>query len=158
MKQIPIYFLILFFLGGCASESTKIQKNMESLSFIDMEAFDNDMNQAMSVDTKNIDVVLTGEVSINALPDRLGKWLSVVVDKQGRVDTKNIKSSPNEGENSEMTEKERTLGLSLLLGLLPKAYDFLTKEQSYGAAGDYNATIFYDGETGLVEKVVFTKK
>jgi hypothetical protein len=39
-----------------------------------------------------------------------------------------------------------------------KTYNFLKEEWSYGFATNYNATIFYNSESGMVKKVVFTKK
>ena len=144
MKSISLVLAVLL-LGGCtASTPTKRAPNQpEHLNFMDTVVFDNNLSQSMSADAENIQIAITGQVSINQIPERLGKWLSAVVDKQGRV-------------NVEPQSDTKFLGA--FLGLLPTVYSFLKEEISYGPAMNYNATIFYEPETGLINKVVFTKK
>jgi hypothetical protein len=145
MKQRLVYLLVaaLLFSGCVASTPTKTQSELENMSFMDTSVFDQNLSESMSADTENINVAITGPVSINQIPKRLGKWLSVVADKQGRVDVE---------------PKTNTKVLGAVLGLLPTAYGFLKEEWSYGSAVNYNATIFYEPETGLIKRVVFTKR
>ncbi|OQY55965.1 MAG: hypothetical protein DRR08_13195 [Candidatus Parabeggiatoa sp. nov. 2] len=144
MKQILVYLLAALLFSGCvASTPTKTQSELENLSFMDTSVFDQNLSESMSADTENINVAITGPVSINQIPKRLGKWLSMVVDKQGRVNVE---------------PKTNTKVLGAVLGLLPTAYSFLKEEWSYGSVVNYNATIFYEPETGLIKKVVFTKR
>jgi len=132
----------LLLISGCTHTPTTA-KHSENLSFMDTDVFDKNLSSSMSADTETISIAITGDVSINQIPNRLGNWLSAVVDKQGQV---------------EVEPKTRSLGLAAIFGLLPAAYQYLKKEFLYGDAEDYNATIFYDRDTGLVNKVVFTKR
>lgn len=144
MKSLSLILAVLL-VGGCTA-STPIKRapnQPEHLNFMDTDVFDNNLSQSMSVDTENIHVAITGQVSINEIPERLGKWLSAVVDKQGRVGVE---------------PKSNTKFLGAFLGLLPTVYSFLKEEISYGPALNYNATIFYQPDTGLIDQVVFTKK
>lgn len=144
MKALTVFIVALIVAGCTASTPTKISPNeSEYLSFMDTDVFDKNLSKSMSTDTENIHVAITGQVSINEIPDRLGKWLSVVVEKEGRVDVE---------------PKSNTKFIGAVLGLMPTAYRFVKEEIFYGPADDYNATVFYTPETGLIKKVVFRKK
>jgi hypothetical protein len=145
MKLKIIYFFIALMLSSCTTQPHKTREQLENIHFIDTEIFDKNMLQSMYANTKNINVAITGEISINQMPERLGKWLGAVVEKQGRVDVK-----------PEMMTKD--FGISAFFALLPYAYNFVKEEFSYGISGNYNATIFYNPETGLIDKLVFTQK
>jgi len=141
-----IITLIILVLIGCNSTSSKSKIELENIRFIDTEIFDKDLIQSMKANSETITISIIGNISINNIPERLGKWLSIVMDKQGKVDFK---------------INERTTGvepLSLAIGVLPTAYKFLKKEASYGLAGNYNVTVFYIPDNGFINKIIFTKK
>lgn len=142
--SLKIYLLAasLLLISGCTHTPTTA-KHSENLRFMDTDVFDKNLSSSMSADTEIINVAITGDVSINQIPNRLGNWLSAVVNKQGQV---------------EVEPETRSLELGAILALLPVAYQYLKKEILYGDAEDYNATIFYDPDTGLVNQVVFTKR
>jgi hypothetical protein len=144
MKLIITFILLV--LIGCNSTATKSQIELANIRFIDTEIFDKDLIQSMKANTETITVSIIGNISINNIPERLGKWLSIVMNKQGKVD---------------FNTNERTTGvepLSLAIGVLPTAYKFLKKEASYGLAGNYNVTIFYIQANGYINKIIFTRK
>lgn len=117
----------------------------EVVTFVDTVVFDQRLASAMSYGMETITVTLLTSCSINEIPTRLGHWLNVIADKGGRV------------ELEPKTEKS----LALLFGLfsvLPATYKFLRQEFKYGVAGNYNATIHYQSESGMVKKIVFFKK
>ena len=143
MKKILVYGLATLFLIGCAV-TPKSQLELENVVFIDTDTFDKDLSSSMAADTKAITVTMLAPMSINQMPTRLGKWLSAISDKDGRVD---VEPKPT-----------TTKSLSLMLGLLPMAYNYLKEEFSYNSASNYNATIFYNQKLGTVKKIVFTKK
>ena len=148
-----VYFLSALFISGCVSSmpTTKSQNHLEKVNFTDTDVFDKNILNSMSVDTQNIDVAMIGKVSINHIPERLGKWLSVI-NEDGQV---TLKSTQVEGEKN---EPQTTKSIGAILGLLPVVYGFLKKKLTYGAAEQYDATIFYNAATGVIDKVVFTKK
>ncbi len=149
-----IITLIILVLIGCNSTPTKSKIELENIRFIDTEMFDKDLIQSMKANSETITVSIIGNISINNIPERLGKWLSIVTDKQGNVDFNKIKSTNT-------AQYERTTGVepvSLVIGVLPTAYKFLKKEASYGLAGNYNVTVFYILDNGFITKIIFTKK
>jgi hypothetical protein len=149
-----IITVILLVLIGCNSTPIKSQIELANVRFIDTEIFDKDLIQSMKANTETITISIIGNISINNIPERLGKWLSIVMNKQGNVYFNKIKP------NRKIAQYERTTGVeavSLMIGVLPTAYKFLKKEASYGLAGNYNVTIFYMQDNGFIKKIIFTK-
>ncbi|MDM8569194.1 hypothetical protein QUF50_06755 [Thiotrichales bacterium HSG1] len=151
MKHILIYFLTIISISSCVSNSTK--ENLGNLRFIDVDTFDQELSESMIANTETITVSMIGKVSVNAIPKRLGRWLSVVIAKDGQVDFKTTtKPKP---------VNERTTGslpIGIIVGVLPTAYDFFKNEFSYGPAANYNAIIYYQSDSGLLEKLLFINK
>lgn len=143
MKHIGWYCLITLLLCSCSAMSSKPHRELENISFVDADVFDNQLLELMSTDTNNIVVSMIGEVSINQMPARLGKWVSVVNEKGGQVG---------------FEPKTTSRSLSLLIGLLPPTYEFISEQLVYQSVGNYNATIFYDPATGKINKMVFVNK
>jgi hypothetical protein len=150
MKQILIYFLAALFFSGCTSTPTKTQAELENVAFTDTDVFDKNLLDSMSSDIQRINVPMIGDVSLNRIPGRLGKWLSVV-NKEGQL---NFKQISREGDDPRITR-----GIPIaILGLLPAVYHFVKDQLTYSAAILYDATIFYYPNNGLIENVVFTKR
>jgi hypothetical protein len=150
-----IITVIIIVLLGCNSTPNKSQIDLENIRFIDTEIFDKNLLQSMKANSETITISIIGQISINNIPERLGKWLSIVMDRQGNVYFNKLKS------NTDIPLNERTISaepVSLLIGVLPTAYKFLKKEASYGLAGNYNVTVFYIPENGLIKKIIFTRK
>ena len=156
-KRILIYFLVLIFLSACESTPTKNQTELMNLNFVEIESFDQNLSESMSADLNTIQVKMIGPVSINQIPERLGKWLSVVRDKNGRVIlTKTRTAQKSSNDNNEVETSK--LPIVLILGALPSTYKFLKQESIYGVAANYNVKIFYNPESGIIEKLIFQKK
>ena len=153
MKLKQVYFLSALFISGCVSSLpiTSIPSHLKNVNFTDTDVFDKNILDSMSVDIQSIDVAMIGKVSVNHIPERLGKWLSVV-NEDGQVI---LKSTPQENAKN---EPQTTKSISAFLGLLPMVYGFFEKKLMYGAAEQYDATIFYQHGSGVIDKVVFTKK
>ena len=150
MKQILTYFLVTLFISGCTSTPTKIQAELENVDFTDTDVFDQNILGSMSADSQHINVSMIGDISLNRIPERLGKWLSVV-NKEGQV---NFKKIYKEGDDPRITK-----GIPIgILGLLPAVYHFVKDKLTYSAAIQYDATIFYYPNNGHIENVVFTKR
>jgi hypothetical protein len=148
---------MLIFITACESTPTKNKSELMNLSFVDMEDFDQNLSESMSANLDTIHVKMIGPVSINQIPNRLGKWLSVVRDKNGHVDLTAKKNTPHKsnGDNEVGTNK---LPILLILGALPSTYNFLKQESIYGIAANYNVKIFYNSESGKIEKLIFRRK
>ncbi len=143
MKHIWWYGLITLLLCNCGTTSSKPPSELENISFVDADVFDNQLLELMSADTNNIVVSMIGEISINQMPARLGKWINVVNEKGGQVG---------------LEPKTTSRSLSLLIGLLPSTYEFISQQLVYKPVENYNATIFYEPTTGKIQKMVFAKK
>ena len=147
MKQILAYFLVALFLNACGSSMpTKSQSQLNNLSFIDTEIFDKNLLKSMSVDTETITVAMIGDVSVNHIPERLGKWLSTVDNRNGHVSFE-AKTSSQQGQ----VDDERTtdaVSVGLVLGVLPTAYGFLKEEYVASLVEKYNAILVYDPKNG----------
>ncbi|MDM8564392.1 hypothetical protein QUF74_01920 [Candidatus Halobeggiatoa sp. HSG11] len=154
MKQIFIYFLAIMFMNSCASKHKKTEEELSNLRFMDADTFDKNLSESMMVDTKTITVSMIGKVSINNMPKRLSKWLSIITAKNGQVDfepTTPLKPPVNERTTG-------SLSVGAIIGILPTAYDFLKDELSYGSAINYNAVLYYQPNNGLLERISFIKK
>ncbi|MFK5969082.1 MAG: hypothetical protein QM487_03030 [Candidatus Marithrix sp.] len=151
MKQILICFLTI--LISCTSNQTKTKDELANLHFVDADTFDQNLSESMSIDNDTITVSMIGKVSVNKIPERLGKWLSVITTKMGKVDFKS--TTPPEPINERNTG---SLAITAVIGLLPSTYDFLKDKFFYGSAEKYDAILYYQADTGLLEKVTFVKK
>ncbi len=140
---------LLIFGGGCNSTPTTPQSLNKDLTFIDTELFDKDLLASMSQESEAITVKMIGPVSINHIPNRLSKWFGAIKEKEGRVNI-DPKITPSDSSSK--------LPIALVVGLLPTAYSYLKNERSYGPAVNYDVTISYDPDTGMVKKVLFTHK
>lgn len=144
MKKF-LYTCILLGLTACfATTPNKTPRELENVTFIDTTVFDKDLKDSMSAQIATITVTPIGTLSVNQIPERLSKWLGAISDKNGRVEIE--------------PKMEGARSLSLLVSLLPLTFQYLQNESSYGLAGNYDVTIFYEPETGTVKKVVFTKR
>ena len=158
MKRIFVYGLITSLLVGCfvlvpkslVDSSNLYQNNyqkLEKVTFLDTNSFDDELSGTMLAKTQAITVTTLASVSINEIPQRLNKWLSAVTAQHGHIYI-----------------EPKTTGVSSdwALDLLPKIYnkihDLFADNISYTSASNYNATIFYNLKSGMIKKVVFSKK
>jgi len=153
MKPRLIYCLVILFICGCVSDPTKTKDELANLHFLDANTFDQNLSESMLANTETINIVMIGKVSVNKMPERLNKWLGVITNKLGKVDFKS--TTPPKPVNERTTG---SLAITAIIGILPTAYDFFKDEISYGPAVNYDAVLYYQIDTGLLEKVVFIKK
>ncbi|MCK5876940.1 MAG: hypothetical protein KAG43_04840 [Candidatus Marithrix sp.] len=151
MKQILIYFLTIMFVSSCVSNPTQTEEGLTNLRFIDTDTFDQNLSKSMIANTKSITISVIGKVSINEIPNRLGKWLSVITTKDGQVDF--IPIIP-----PQPIRTTGSIAVTAIIGLLPTAYDFFKDKLHYGAAANYDANLYYKSGSGLLEKVLFIKR
>jgi hypothetical protein len=106
---------------------------------MDLEVFDESLHQSMQAGKPDITVNVMGDLTVNKIPDRLGNWLSVMMEK------------------GELDYVPQTKSLELL-AFLPVLYDYVKEQLKYRPANDYHATVFYQQNTGKIDKIVFHKK
>lgn len=145
MKKILSYAAVVLFVMSCSTAGPpKSLSELENVVFIDTNVFDKDLTDSMSAKVDTISVTPVGGLSVNQIPERLNKWLAAISDKNGKVDIE--------------PKAPATRSLTFLIGLLPMAYDYFKNTSSYGLAGDYNATIFYQPDSGHIERIEFVRK
>jgi len=146
--------LLLLTLVSCASQSTKpepistgLNKEFIKLDYFDSEVFDFKLTNALNNETKQVKLVILSPFNINNIPKRLDKWLSAVNQYQGAVDLQIDPDYP------------RSKGLlTEALDLIIMSYDAIKETFVYGAAENFNATVFYKDGEGTVTKVIFIYK
>ncbi|MDP3785562.1 MAG: hypothetical protein Q8Q55_00535 [Undibacterium sp.] len=122
-----------------------------TLTFLDSKLFDNQLSKELSAEKDVVEVTISGKMSLNSIPGRIDKWITVV-GENGEVSV--VASEP--------TLKPKFVGA--LLSLIPTVFSFMKKsseERTLEPAKKYNAIVTYqmdrNGES-MIEKIVFTKK
>jgi len=120
-----------------------------ALTFLDSTIFDNMLSRELNRGNDEVEVAISGRMSLNSIPPRVDKWITAVAEK-GEVTLLPVDAS---------------LKPKFVLALLPVVYSFLKQahsERAMSAAGDYNASVVYhidkaSGES-VIDRIVFIKK
>lgn len=153
MKKIACLAVFILSLGGCAdmapvtdlSQAIGLGSSSDSIVFIDASVFDQSLSNQLSSKAQKVEVVNAKPFALNQIPDRLGKWLSAVVNGKGRL---SVEPKP----------QFKTLSIDWVIGLLPTVRDMVQDQFTYAPAKNYNVTMYHNQSTGLVERVVFERK
>lgn len=120
-----------------------------SVVFLDSSLFDNALSNQLSSGKDQVEVAITGKISLNSIPQRMDKWITAVATK---------------GEVALTQQADAPLKPKFVLGLLPTIFTFIKMaraENLVDPATKYNATIQYhldrSGEA-VIDKIVFVKK
>lgn len=154
MKKMISFIVLALSLGGCADMSplTDLSQTMglgdsssNSVVFIDASVFDQSLSNQLSGKSQQVEVVNARPYPLNQIPDRMGKWLSAVVNTKGKL---SVEPKP----------QFKTLALDWVIGLLPTVRDMVQDQFLYSPAKDYNVTLHHNQSSGMVERIVFEKK
>lgn len=120
-----------------------------SVVFLDSSLFDNALASQLSAGKDQVEVAITGKISLNAIPQRMDKWITAVATK---------------GEVALTQQADAPLKPKFVLGLLPTIFSFIKMaraENMVDPATKYNASIQYhldrSGEA-VIDKILFVKK
>lgn len=120
-----------------------------SVVFLDSSLFDNALSNQLASGKDQVEVAITGKISLNSIPQRMDKWITAVATK---------------GEVALTQQADAPLKPKFVLGLLPTIFTFIKMaraENLVDPATKYNATIQYhldrSGEA-VIDKIVFVKK
>ncbi|MRV74070.1 hypothetical protein GJ700_20385 [Duganella sp. FT92W] len=120
-----------------------------SVVFLDSSLFDNALSSQLAAGKDQVEVAITGKISLNAIPGRMDKWITAVASK---------------GEVALTQQADAPLKPKFVLGLLPTIFSFIKMartESLIDPASKYNASIQYhldrSGEA-VIDKIVFVKK
>ncbi|MEW6266301.1 MAG: hypothetical protein AB1641_24775 [Thermodesulfobacteriota bacterium] len=145
---ILISTLTALTLGGAvtASAAGEEDKAKNNFDFFDSGAFDRQLSSALRSDPPEITITFLEQVSVNKIPQRLDKWLSQVEHYGGKVELKQEGDAGTRGI------------LGAVLDLIIGVYELAKEKIMYGPVEDYNAVIIYEKGSGVIKKVVFTRK
>lgn len=131
-------------------EVQQASADVDHLVYEESFTFDWDMSQRLRRAEGEEVVLLTPEgVTLTEIPEQLDRWLSRVKENGGFV---KATASPKEGE-----EKSRFL-VGAMIDVLLYLLGIVKEEVTFSPADDYDAILFYEEETGEVERIVFYPK
>lgn len=146
----------LWLISGCSTSSllpnqVSTTDATDTITFLDTETFDQSLSNELSTNFKQVEVIplASSPIKMNAIPDRLVKWLSAVVNNKGKLEIE------PKAEKSAMAFDPITAILSTVYDY---ASEYLKQNMLYSPAQNYNAVIHYQPETNVVSKIVFLNK
>ena len=134
---------------AAAAEPAALPPAPASVVFLDSSLFDNALSGQLASGKEQVEVAITGKISLNAIPGRIDKWITAVASK---------------GEVALTQQADAPLKPKFVIGLLPTIFSFIKMaraESLIDPATKYNATIQYhldrSGEA-VIDKIIFVKK
>jgi hypothetical protein len=149
---------LILLLAACASVPNETTAKPQSdMKFVDYKGFDRDLINALNVPLPKIQVAFYGQITPNALPERVQKWMAAIEENGGKVDITLPKS------NATITAKNPLLIIGVITSLWSanKMMREVSNEAQFNAASLYNAEIIlkYDESNQmLIDKIIFHKK
>lgn len=123
-----------------------------TVSFFDSNNFDKRLSSTLRRGSEAVVVTFEASSSVNAIPERLNKWLSAVEKYDGTVQFQPDPDYP----------ALATRGLpgleSLVIGAFTLLYDAIANKILYGPVKGYDTTVYYIKGSGTMTKIVFTHK
>lgn len=141
-------------LSNQVSQATRPQPRFAntdaaSLNYFESRAFDSDLADALHAGVKQVTVTIPAPFAVDAVPERLDRWLYAVKDSGGRV----VAEALPPKDTQIATRSILPLLLEVVIPLLAKAMETDIHDYAKG----YNATLFFAPEDGRVQKLVFAK-
>lgn len=153
LRPTTAVLALILLLGGCSGSGREVDSQgplpeVIRLTYLDIDAFDSRLADAMENRAKRIEVRVSYGFPVNDIPPRIGKWLSAIEEAGGEV-----KLAPLEAEETD------TRGLAA--GLIPVAiqlYNVLSEKRQYSHSEDYPlAVLAYDETEGRVTRLTFLR-
>jgi len=134
---------------GCSSlqpePSQQLNPNPNEATFFDSGLFDADLSSKLYSYPEKFVIKPAGGVTVNKMPERLDKWLSMIKQENGTVQLKEY--SPGS-----------TKDIGLLVEMAVQLFDLAKEAATYRPARKYDAIVEYDKSTGDVRQITFYKK
>lgn len=134
-------------LSNIDSADEKKSKGADNVTFVDLRSFDNKFSKALKKDQDQVEIKMIAKFSPNDIPERLGKWLYMVDKKGGKVEVKSTDPA-----------SRGIPGIGAGIGVAIAIFKKIRESIMYKPSKNYDATLYYDPATGMVERVVFTHK
>ncbi len=150
-----IHLLLIALTGAvlsCAGTDGPVAKDLapgesapSELDFFDSSRFDSRLSDSLKIGHDQVTTRMIGKVSVNAIPERIDKWFFMIEKHGGTVE---LQATGPEGRGL----------FTDLISLTVGAYNAVKEKMLYDPASEYNARVFYDPETAMIERVVFVEK
>ncbi|MBU1229223.1 MAG: hypothetical protein KKA55_06235 [Proteobacteria bacterium] len=138
--------LACLLLSACAAQNpaagTAPQKEVQ---FMDTSGFNYKLSASLGAKLEQVDVLFPALITLNNIPERMDKWLSMVEKFGGKVE---IQAEPEPGRGL-ITE---------IFSIFIKAFEAAEEKLIYAPAKDYNVLISYKAKTGIITKMAFVRK
>ncbi|MGE4298015.1 MAG: hypothetical protein AB7E47_08305 [Desulfovibrionaceae bacterium] len=139
---------LLASLAGCATNGANQLQTKEAaseVSFFDSFSFDRQLSNSLRAGFPQVSVVFPATITINSIPPRLEKWLSVVEQGGGKVTLVPVR----DGEKGILSE---------VLSLFVKVIDYIKEKAIYSPATGYDLELHYKQGSGIVLQALFIQK
>lgn len=131
-----------------APAANPIKEQSVEIVFLDSIAFDSDVSDSMWEQNREIVIKPSSPFTLNEIPARMEKWLSVIKESGGSVKAKELPPK---------TQLAMRGIIGALIDIVVAIFGAVQEQAVYGAAKYYDATLEYRKETG-VERVVFSHR
>jgi hypothetical protein len=121
--------------------------------FFDTNNFDKQLSASCRRGADTIVVTFEAPSSVNAIPERLNKWFSAVEKYDGIV-----QFQPDPDYAAVVPRGGLPGADSLIIGAFTMLYEVIANKILYGPVKSYNTTVYYIKGSGMITKVVFTRK
>lgn len=147
---------IVMALSGCAASGVVSLNQAEQggrgtvsevadLLFYDGSSFDNDLAQNLAMGPDRA-TVRAAAVTINDLPERLGKWLAAVRERGGEVEFKGCGETTTRGLVGELID------VSMFAAAM------MHEKITYSTVVGYDAVVNYEQASGRIRHIDFVKR
>jgi len=135
-------------LAAVVPSSRAVEKSVPPIDYSDLDTFDRSLSGALRGRASNVTVQFVVPTTVNEIPARMDKWLSMVEKYGGQV-----KAAPD----PDIPATSRGM-ISDVISLVVGAYNLAREKILYGPSENYNATVYYERGSGRITRVVFSKK
>lgn len=144
---VALFFVVL--LTACAAPSSQVAEQpsviKKSFVFIDLDSFDEKMAGNFSANANEFEVLVHGDtVSMNNIPERMQRWLSLVDQKGQGLELK-----------SESGVQPKSL--SMIMAMAPQLFQYLENQYQKLLISDYKAVVYLADGSSKINKIVFKR-
>jgi hypothetical protein len=118
---------------------------LKEVQFMDTTGFDYKLSASLEAGQPSVDVTFPAVITLNNIPARIDKWLSVVEKFGGKVE---IQAEPEPGRGL----------LTEIFSIFIKAFEAAEEKLIYAPAKGYNVLVSYKSQNGIITKMTFTRK
>ncbi|MDP3425937.1 MAG: hypothetical protein Q8S17_00980 [Humidesulfovibrio sp.] len=148
-KSIPLLLcacLAVLLLSACAPRNPAAgTAPLKEVQFMDTTGFDYKLSASLEAKQPSVDVTFPAVITLNNIPARIDKWLSVVEKFGGKVE---IQAEPEPGRGL-ITE---------IFSIFVKAFEAAEEKLIYAPAKGYNVLVSYKAQNGIITRMTFTRK